>query len=597
MAQTIKIKRGGVGNIASLTLSTGEIALATGSLAAGIAANPFIVAGNSGNTLPVGAILTGSSTPSVNAKLNGALFYNSTDKQLIRLDSTGNQNLDIAATVENPLTIGAGLFGTSFDGSAAVTISVNSGSIAINDLNGTLSVANGGTGQTSLDDIVGDTKIIVSNGADTIIGGNVTLSLGGGVVSGSAQIAINSTTGTLNVSKGGTGATSLTDHGVLVGSGTSAITALSVGSNGQLLIGQTGADPSFNTVSGVISINNTGTTTFTATANTAISGAFTSTSASIAANIATNTSNIATNTSNIATLTAATSSYLTSSDLAGVVSSSVLSSPSQGTVRLATNGVNNDVDTGLQVSDSPTFSDLTLTGGDLIASTATTFNVFNTTATTVNAFGAATSITIGASTGTATIRNATINLGETSGDIVNIKGNLNVAGTTTTIDSTTVNIGDRIIELNAGSAAGDGGILVRDTNGSQTGSLLWDTAGNYWKSGLATDGVGGGTLYRIPEFVSTTNITDNTLIVAGTSGRLEGSGKFTEDATNGIVAAPKFTGLVGSNINGAGVLIIEPTSNEVASVTTEGSDELAHIFGTKTDGTLVFSNLIDGGTF
>ena len=43
----------------------------------------------------------------------------------------------------------------------------------------------------------------------------------------------------------------------------------------------------------------------------------------------------------------------------GVISGSVLSSPSQGTVRLQTNGVNVDVDTGLQ-SDSPTFGGLTL---------------------------------------------------------------------------------------------------------------------------------------------------------------------------------------------------------------------------------------------
>jgi len=43
-----------------------------------------------------------------------------------------------------------------------------------------------------------------------------------------------------------------------------------------------------------------------------------------------------------------------------IVSASVLSSPSQGTVRLATNGVNTDVDTGLQTSDDPTFGNLYL---------------------------------------------------------------------------------------------------------------------------------------------------------------------------------------------------------------------------------------------
>lgn len=50
------------------------------------------------------------------------------------------------------------------------------------------------------------------------------------------------------VADGGTGASTLTDHGVLVGSGTSAVTALSVGTNGQVLVGSTGADPVFATI-------------------------------------------------------------------------------------------------------------------------------------------------------------------------------------------------------------------------------------------------------------------------------------------------------------------------------------------------------------
>ena len=51
----------------------------------------------------------------------------------------------------------------------------------------------------------------------------------------------------LTVSDGGTGATTLADHGVLVGSGTSAITTLSVGSTGELLVGASTADPAFGT--------------------------------------------------------------------------------------------------------------------------------------------------------------------------------------------------------------------------------------------------------------------------------------------------------------------------------------------------------------
>lgn len=57
----------------------------------------------------------------------------------------------------------------------------------------------------------------------------------------------------------------------------------------------------------------------------------------------------------------------------GIVSGSSLSSPSQGTLRLTTNGVNgSNVDTGLQTGDSPTFAGLTINGaitatGDITA--------------------------------------------------------------------------------------------------------------------------------------------------------------------------------------------------------------------------------------
>lgn len=45
------------------------------------------------------------------------------------------------------------------------------------------------------------------------------------------------------VAKGGTGNSTLTDHGILLGSGTSPVTVSAAPTNGQLLIGSTGADP------------------------------------------------------------------------------------------------------------------------------------------------------------------------------------------------------------------------------------------------------------------------------------------------------------------------------------------------------------------
>jgi hypothetical protein len=54
----------------------------------------------------------------------------------------------------------------------------------------------------------------------------------------------------LPVAKGGTGAATLTDHGILLGSGTGAVTPLGAASNGQIPIGSTGADPVLATITG-----------------------------------------------------------------------------------------------------------------------------------------------------------------------------------------------------------------------------------------------------------------------------------------------------------------------------------------------------------
>lgn len=53
----------------------------------------------------------------------------------------------------------------------------------------------------------------------------------------------------LAVAKGGTGTDTLTDHGLLLGSGVDAITPLANATNGQLPIGSTGADPTLATLS------------------------------------------------------------------------------------------------------------------------------------------------------------------------------------------------------------------------------------------------------------------------------------------------------------------------------------------------------------
>jgi len=80
------------------------------------------------------------------------------------------------------------------------------------------------------------------------------------IVSGSsADLSALSLDTALPVASGGTGAQSLTDGGVLLGSGTGAITALGQATNGQLLIGSTGADPVLATLTGGANISVTNT--------------------------------------------------------------------------------------------------------------------------------------------------------------------------------------------------------------------------------------------------------------------------------------------------------------------------------------------------
>ena len=81
------------------------------------------------------------------------------------------------------------------------------------------------------------------------------------------------------------------------------------------------------------------------------------------------------------------------------------------------------------------------------------------------------------------IMNLSNGYGLLDGDIT-ITGDLTVTGTTTTINTTNLNVEDNVIELNYGGSATNGGILVKDTNGTLTsGSLLWDSTTDSWIAG------------------------------------------------------------------------------------------------------------------
>ena len=71
-----------------------------------------------------------------------------------------------------------------------------------------------------------------------------------------------------------------------------------------------------------------------------------------------------------------------------------------------------------------------------------------------------------------------------NGSNLTVNGDLVVLGTTTQIDSTQVNIGENIIELNYGGSITKGGLYVKDATGTLTsGSMLWDSSIDRWIAG------------------------------------------------------------------------------------------------------------------
>ena len=134
-------------------------------------------------------------------------------------------------------------------------------------------------------------------------------------------------------------------------------------------------------------------------------------------------------------------------------------------------------------------------------------------------------------------------------------GDLTVKGTTTQVDSTTINLADNVLQLNA-AGTNDGGIVVRDATGASTtsGSLLWDVTNDYWKAGK----VGS----------------ESPILLAGGSGVVSGSSQITLQSTTGYSTLQTWSGsidvqLSNINLNTASVNISVTNLNQTsASVNT-----------------------------
>jgi hypothetical protein len=86
----------------------------------------------------------------------------------------------------------------------------------------------------------------------------------------------------------------------------------------------------------------------------------------------------------------------------------------------------------------------------------------------------------------ATTTNALTMSGAFINGTTDINGDLNVKGTITYISSSTLQIGDNIIEINVNKTAGNSGMIVYDTSAPFTASLLWDASLDRWIAGPYT---------------------------------------------------------------------------------------------------------------
>jgi len=243
------------------------------------------------NQLATGAMSVDTLAVSGKSTLSGELEVNNSDVD-INLTTTANKvtidQTNAVGTASTPLiAINDARTGTTADTAAEATLVIDAeGAYGLTIEDGILQIEaeiDTASGDILLDpagsevhidggvhvggtDAVGDNNLkvdgtltqvgIATFTADPVLSGLTTSK----AVFTSAGKALTST-GTLGVDQGGSGVATLTDHGVLIGSGTAAITPLAAGTDGQLLVGASSADPAWAAVGGAFTMAAGGTAT------------------------------------------------------------------------------------------------------------------------------------------------------------------------------------------------------------------------------------------------------------------------------------------------------------------------------------------------
>jgi fibronectin-binding autotransporter adhesin len=281
--------------------------------------------------------------------------------------------------------------------------------------------------------------------------------------------------------------------------------------------------------------------------------------------------------------------------------------------------------------------DIAVNGGD-ITSTASTFNLLNATPTTVNAFGAATAINIGAAASTTTLAgdlqvNGNDIKSSTGATVVRLVGNDAVfednvfisgsltllgAATELIISSSTIELDDNVIRLNSFAPFQRyAGFEVIDSGSAGiSASLQWDSQNDYWLIESSSKQSGKLIATTYGTFGSESSLTLNT-IPKSTGDAAIGDSKLTDNGSNLIYDTDAFnvaatsgnTSIKGTvTLSAAGgsdagtnssAIVFRNSSDQIGYIsTTETTDVLDGLLGYKaSDGSLIFSTVIDGGTF
>ncbi len=280
------------GTVPNAALTNSSITLTDG-VGISVTGSPVALGGSAMISLAIPVTIADGGTNATSmTNANGVVYYDGTKLntttvgtagQLLTSNGAGNaptfQTLATSITTINgdsgsisgsTVTISGGNnIETSGDDIATMMVSVSgttNHAVQIGNSTGSLSsVAVGATNTVLLGNTGADPSFgTVPNAALT--NSSITLNSGTGIsvtgspvaLGGSAMIALSTP---VSVANGGTGASTLTSNGVLLGNGTSPITATTAGTGGQILIGSSGA-PSFitPTAGAGLSITNNATT-------------------------------------------------------------------------------------------------------------------------------------------------------------------------------------------------------------------------------------------------------------------------------------------------------------------------------------------------